>query len=158
MVVFPGAVNAWSRAPLVWTAPSPIHAFIVSRRLLDRPIATVETTRTFQQDVGADCSNSCVARYLSIISCVAPSSAVPFRERSHVRAGKMRSTRYLVIPGWGFDFIVAERRTRRYSQEIGNYYPDPDPEELKTNLDTHCPFVSVVRTSNRLVTQHSVIM
>jgi len=39
--------------------------------------------------------NSCVARYLSIISRVAQSSAVPFRERY---AGKMRSTWYLVIP------------------------------------------------------------
>ena len=43
--------------------------------------------RTFEQDVGADCSNSCVAYYLSIISLEAQSSAVPFRERSHVRAG-----------------------------------------------------------------------
>jgi len=38
-------------------------------------------------DVGTDCSNSCVARYLSIISRAAQSSAVPFRERSRVRAG-----------------------------------------------------------------------
>jgi len=29
---------------------------------------------------------------------VAQSSAVPFHERSRVREGKMRSTRYLVIP------------------------------------------------------------
>ena len=43
--------------------------------------------RTFEQDVGADCSNSCVARYLSIISRVAQRSAVPFRERSRIRAG-----------------------------------------------------------------------
>jgi len=60
-----------------------------------------ETTRTFEQDVGAGCSNSCVPRYLSTISRVAQSSAVPFRERSSVRAVKMRSTRstpYLVIP------------------------------------------------------------
>jgi len=34
---------------------------------------------------------------LSTISRVAQSSAVPF-ERSRVRAGKMRSTRYIVIP------------------------------------------------------------
>ena len=46
-----------------------------------------ETTRAFEQDVGADCSNSCVARYLSIISRVAQSSAVPFREQSRIRAG-----------------------------------------------------------------------
>ena len=42
--------------------------------------------RTFEQDVGADCSNSCVARYSSIISRVAQSSAVPFRKWSRVRA------------------------------------------------------------------------
>jgi len=46
-----------------------------------------ETTWTFEQDVSTDCSNSCIARYLSIISRVAQSSAVPFRERSRVRAG-----------------------------------------------------------------------
>jgi len=43
--------------------------------------------RTFEQDVGADCSNSCVARYLSTISRATQSSAVPFLERSRVCAG-----------------------------------------------------------------------
>jgi len=43
--------------------------------------------RTFKQDVDDDCLNSCIARYLSIISRAAHSSAVPFCERSRVHAG-----------------------------------------------------------------------
>jgi len=43
-----------------------------------------ETMRTFEQDVGADCSNSCVAHYLSIISRAVQSSAVPFREEVYI--------------------------------------------------------------------------
>ena len=50
--------------------------------------------RTFEQDVGADCSNSYIAHYLSIISCMVQSSAVPFCERSRVRAVIMQSTRH----------------------------------------------------------------
>ena len=66
---------------------------------------------TFKQDVGADCSNSCVARYLSTwrraVQCrfaSGPAYAPVIR----------RSTRYLVIPRVNFSTEVSVERDIRF--------------------------------------------